>query len=156
MAPTKVSTAPVKRRSRDVFTAAKRSEVMSHIRAKHTKPEIAVRRVLHALGYRFRLHDPKLPGRPDIILRKYHLIIEVNGCFWHRHHCLKGRMPVGNHRYWVRKLNTNKLRDRRNARRLRSLGWHVATIWECDVRRWTPARLREVLARVMRRCSAIQ
>jgi len=108
---------------------------MALIRAKNTKPELAVRSALHRLGYRFRLHDPKLPGHPDIVLRRYRLIIEVKGCFWHGHRCLKGRMPQGNRDYWAQKIIGNKNRERRNARRLRAMGWNVKTIWECDVRR---------------------
>ena len=135
----------------DVFTAAKRSEVMALIRAKNTKPEIAVRQTLHQLGYRFRLHDPRLPGHPDIVLSKHRMIIEVKGCFWHGHRCLKGRVPGGNRRYWLKKISGNKIRDRQNVRRLRAMGWRVAAIWECKVRRRTreqiAARLRKLLAR---------
>lgn len=127
----------------DVFTARKRSEVMARIRAKDTKPELAVRRALHALGYRFRLHDHSLPGRPDIVMRKHATIVDVRGCFWHGHQCLKGRVPGNNRAYWAPKLADNKARDRRNARRLRAMGWHVVTIWECDIRQWTAAQLTE-------------
>jgi DNA mismatch endonuclease Vsr len=91
MARAKVPQGELSGHTRDVFT--KRSQVMSLIRAKDTKPEIAVRRGLHALGYRFRLHDPALPGHPDIVLRKHRTIIEVRGCFWHSHKCLRGRIP---------------------------------------------------------------
>jgi DNA mismatch endonuclease, patch repair protein len=108
---------------------------MARIRAKHTKPELAVRSALHRLGYRFRLHGRKLPGHPDIVLPKYRTIIEVKGCFWHGHRCLKGRVPEGNRAYWSKKIEGNQLRERRNARRLRSMGWKVKTIWECTVRR---------------------
>ncbi|MGA2409701.1 MAG: DNA mismatch endonuclease Vsr [Candidatus Binataceae bacterium] len=125
----------------DVFTQAKRSQVMALIRAKDTKPELAVRRALHGLGYRFRLHDARLPGRPDIVLRKHQLIIEVKGCFWHSHRCLKGRIPVGNRDYWLPKLAGNQRRDREKARRLRAMGWRVKTVWECEVRRQTPEGL---------------
>ncbi len=147
MASEKVS-GPLKLRSgRDVFTPEKRSEVMALIRAKNTKPEIAVRRALHRLGYRFRLHDTNLPGRPDIVLPRHRLVIEVKGCFWHGHRCLKGRVPRSHRAYWLEKIKGNKARDKRNARRLRAMGWRVRTIWECDVRRWSPdelaARLQE-------------
>ena len=114
---------------------------MARIRAKDTKPELAVRRALHSLGYRFRLHDPRLPGRPDIVLRKHRLIIEVKGCFWHGHKCLKGRMPVGNRAYWAQKISGNKTREQRNARRLRAMGWKVKTVWECKVRRQSSEQL---------------
>src|SRR5271156_928388 len=125
---------------------------MARIRAKDTKPELAVRRALHGLGYRFRLHDRRLPGRPDIVLSKHRLIIEVKGCFWHGHRCLKGRVPVGNRAYWAQKLSGNKIRGRRNACRLRAMGWKVKTVWECEVRRKSSdqlaARLQKLLAGV--------
>lgn len=123
---------------------------MARIRSKDTKPELAVRRALHGLGYRFRLHDPRLPGRPDIVLSRHRLIIEVKGCFWHGHRCLKGRMPVGNRAYWAQKIGGNKIRERRNARRLRAMGWRVKAIWECEVRRRSndqlAAKLRKLFA----------
>ncbi len=150
MASTKVQRTRLKRGSRDVFSAEKRSEVMSLIRAKNTKPEIAVRQILHSLGYRFRLHVPTLPGRPDIVLPKHSTIIDVRGCFWHGHRCLKGRIPYGNRTYWAPKLRANQLRDRQRARQLRKMGWRVCTVWECDIRRWThvelACRLRKLLA----------
>jgi len=132
----------------DVFTPEKRSKVMALIRAKNTKPELAVRSALHRLGYRFRLHDPRLPGRPDIVLRRHRLIIEVKGCFWHGHRCLGGRVPVGNRAYWSQKINGNKIRERRNARRLRAMGWKVKAIWECEVRRQSREQLTASLRRL--------
>jgi DNA mismatch endonuclease (patch repair protein) len=135
----------------DVFTKAKRSEVMARIRAKDTKPELAVRSALHRLGYRFRLHDSRLPGRPEIVLKKHHLIIEVKGCFWHSHRCLRGRLPVENSAYWSAKLANNARRDRVKTRRWRALGWRVATVWECDVRRLPPDRLAFRLSRLFGR-----
>jgi DNA mismatch endonuclease (patch repair protein) len=132
----------------DVFTPEKRSQVMARIRSQDTKPELAVRRSLHRLGYRFRLHDRCLPGRPDIVLKKHRLLIEVKGCFWHSHRCLKGRLPVGNHAYWAAKLERNKQRDRHKAKLWRALGWRVATVWECDVRRLTPEALARRLSRL--------
>lgn len=130
----------------DVFTAEKRSAVMARIRSKDTQPELAVRQALHALGYRFRLHDCRLPGRPDIVMHKYRLIVHVKGCFWHGHRCLKGRVPGDNRSYWRPKLEGNKARDRRNDRKLRVMGWRVVTIWECAVRKTTPEQLRRKLA----------
>ena|SRR5260221_13298199 len=125
---------------------------MAQIRGKNTKPELAVRQTLHRLGYRFRLHDPRLPGKPDIVLRKHRLVIEVKGCFWHGHRCLKGRVPVANRAYWSQKIAGNKIRERRNARRLRAMGWKVKAIWECEVRRkgnaQIAARLRTMLASI--------
>jgi DNA mismatch endonuclease, patch repair protein len=123
---------------------------MAAIRSKDTKPEIAIRRVLHAMGYRFRLHVPDLPGRPDIVMKRHMAIVQVKGCFWHGHRCLKGRVPGGNRDYWVAKIAGNKARDRRNERRLRALGWKLATVWECTVRRSKPADLAALLEELMR------
>jgi DNA mismatch endonuclease (patch repair protein) len=125
----------------DIFTRQKRSEVMAKVRCKDTKPELAVRRALHAMGFRFRLHSSKLPGRPDIVLHKLGTVIQVNGCFWHGHYCLGGRVPENHRPYWAAKIEENKVRDRRNERRLRAMGWRVRTVWECRLRRWTPADL---------------
>jgi DNA mismatch endonuclease (patch repair protein) len=108
---------------------------MAAIRAKDTKPEIVVRRALYSIGFRFRLHVPALPGRPDIVMKKLGVIVQVKGCFWHGHRCLKGRIPGTNTRYWRAKISGNRARDRRNERRLRALGWRVTTVWECMVRR---------------------
>jgi DNA mismatch endonuclease, patch repair protein len=135
----------------DVFTREKRSEVMAAIRAKDTKPEIAVRRALHAMGCRFRLHSATLPGRPDIVLKKLGLIVQVKGCFWHGHRCLKGRVPGLHRRYWVEKIAGNKARDARNEKKLRAMGWSVKTIWECRVRRTSPEQLRSILKKVLGR-----
>src|SRR5271157_2151848 len=92
-------------------TAAERSAMMSRIRSKDTKPEILVRKALHRLGFRFRLHIPDLPGHPDIVLPKFGTIIQVKGCFWHGHTCRDGRLPKSNREYWVPKLLRNKERD---------------------------------------------
>lgn len=126
---------------------------MALIRSKDTKPEIAVRRSLHAMGLRFRLHVPGLPGRPDIVIKKLMVIVHVKGCFWHGHRCLKGRVPVGNRPYWREKIIGNKARDKRNDRRLRVMGWTVKTIWECRVRRATPAELAIALQAMLRRAT---
>jgi len=135
----------------DWLTPSQRSRNMRAIRAKNTKPELAVRRSLHALGFRFRLHISGLPGRPDIVMRKRQLIIHVKGCFWHGHRCLKRRIPEGNRAYWLKKILGNKSRDRRNARRLRSMGWRAVTLWECDIRRWKPKQLEAKLKKLIPR-----
>jgi DNA mismatch endonuclease, patch repair protein len=131
----------------DTFSRALRSQVMARIRGKDTQPELAVRRVLHRLGYRFRLHVMSLPGRPDIVLPKHRTIIQVQGCFWHAHFCKGGRIPPG--KYWRAKLARNKVRDRRNDRHLRALGWRVHTVWECRVRRSTAEDLEHRLKRLL-------
>jgi DNA mismatch endonuclease (patch repair protein) len=114
-------------------TAATRSAMMSRIRSKDTKPEMLVRKALHRLGFRFRLHVPDLPGRPDIVLPKYLTIVQVKGCFWHGHTCRDGRLPKSNREYWVPKLLRNKERDISNDRKLRRMGWSVRNLWECRI-----------------------
>jgi DNA mismatch endonuclease, patch repair protein len=117
----------------DTLTPAQRSERMSLIRGQDTKPEMWVRRFLHAKGLRFRLHRRDLPGRPDLVLPKYGAVVFVQGCFWHAHHCQKGRIPGTRGEFWSAKFETNKRRDARNTRALRSNGWRVLTIWECEL-----------------------
>mgnify|MGYP001300842414 CR=1 FL=1 len=117
----------------DIVSKEKRSIMMSGIKGKDTHPEIAVRKFLHANGFRFRLHRKDLPGKPDIVLPKLNTIIFVNGCFWHRHNCKKGKhLPKSNVDFWKDKLEKNKIRDRKNATALRDSGWQVLTIWECQ------------------------
>jgi len=122
----------------DVFTPEKRSQVMSLIRGSNTKPELALRSILHGLGYRFTVNGPKnksLPGRPDLVLPKYKTVIFVHGCFWHGHqHCKYFRLPSTRTEWWTAKINGNIARDLKNENSLRNLGWHVVTIWECALR----------------------
>lgn len=118
----------------DVVDVATRSRMMSGIRGANTRPEMIVRRYLHARGLRFRLHVRGLPGRPDIVLPKHGAIVEVKGCFWHQHpSCRYAVSPKTNAVFWRDKLASNVARDRRTARTLRALGWRVMTIWECRV-----------------------
>ena len=125
----------------DVFSPAKRSEVMSRIRSGNTKPELILRSMLHRLGYRFTVNGPKnksLPGRPDIVLPRLSTVVFVHGCFWHGHeHCPAFRIPKSRRAWWKQKIDGNRARDLRNETRLRELGWHVVTVWECALR--TPA-----------------
>ena len=116
----------------DVFSPKKRSEVMSAIRSKNTKPEIRVRSELHRKGYRFRLHVKDLPGKPDLVLPKYRTAIQVRGCFWHGHTCSDGHLPKSRQEYWIPKLEKNKLRDSQRDTELRNLGWSVLVVWECE------------------------
>jgi DNA mismatch endonuclease (patch repair protein) len=109
---------------------------MSRIPGKNTKPEIIVRSLLHRLGYRFRLHDRKLPGCPDIVLPKYKTVIFVHGCFWHRHKgCKNCTTPTNRREWWLTKLNGNAERDKRHRRALRKLGWNAIVVWECRAER---------------------
>lgn len=108
---------------------------MSRIRSSGTKPEIAVRRALHGMGFRFRLHRRDLPGKPDIVLPKYKLAIFVHGCFWHQHpDCKLASWPKTRGEYWGPKLTSNVARDQRNVRALEEMGWRVETVWECETR----------------------
>lgn len=110
---------------------------MSRIGAKDTGPEMVVRRFVHAMGYRYRLHDPSLPGKPDLVFRSRHKVIFVHGCFWHRHNdsaCKLARLPKSRSEFWLPKLETNVARDRRNQEKLRTLGWEVLVIWECQLK----------------------
>jgi DNA mismatch endonuclease, patch repair protein len=117
----------------DVFSVAKRSKVMSNIRSKNTKPEIILRQTLHKLGYRYRIHVKELPGKPDIVLPKYHTVIQVHGCFWHCHNCIDGHIPKSNQTYWKNKLINNHKNDKKNDRMLKKKGWTVITVWECQL-----------------------
>jgi DNA mismatch endonuclease (patch repair protein) len=118
----------------DTFTAETRSRIMSRIRSKDTKPELAVRRMLHGMGYRFRLHRKDLRGKPDIVLPKYRTAIFVHGCFWHSHSCMKGRRPASNAEFWNDKFSRNKRRDAANLKALRAAGWQCLVLWECHIR----------------------
>jgi len=114
--------------------ALTKTEMMRRIKSRDTAPELTVRRLLHSLGYRFRLHRRDLPGSPDVVLPGKKAVIFVHGCFWHHHSCKLGRTPKGNQEYWVPKLARNVERDRRVRREIRALGWKVLVIWECQVR----------------------
>ena len=117
----------------DTLTKEKRSWNMSRIRGKDTAPEVVVRSALHRLGYRFRLHGKRLPGRPDIVLPKHRVVVLVHGCFWHRHRgCKNCTTPTNNRAFWLRKLEGNVARDKVHARALRKLGWRVVVVWECE------------------------
>ncbi|PKL11037.1 MAG: very short patch repair endonuclease [Spirochaetae bacterium HGW-Spirochaetae-8] len=119
----------------DTLTSGKRSEVMSRIRGKNTRCELMVRRYLFAQGFRFRIHDKRFPGHPDLVLPKYHTIIMVNGCFWHGHKdCRLYREPKTNREFWSAKILCNTLRDARILAELESLGWRVLIVWECELR----------------------
>ncbi len=122
----------------------RRSENMRRVRGKDTKPEMVVRRLLHRLGYRFRVHRRDLPGRPDIVLPKYKTVVFVHGCFWHGHTCRKGVLrPVNNAEFWAKKIDDNVRRDLRSCTALQDAGWRVLVIWECRLKE--PESLYECL-----------
>lgn len=115
----------------DRVSPAVRSKIMSRIRGKNTKPEVLVRSELHRLGFRFRIHDKKLPGSPDIVLKKYQAVIFVHGCFWHRHQCRHFKWPSTNSEFWRKKINKNWENDMRAIEQLSILNWRVCIVWEC-------------------------
>jgi DNA mismatch endonuclease (patch repair protein) len=117
----------------DNRSSESRSALMSRIRGKDTAPEVAVRRVLHSLGYRFRLHRRDLPGTPDIVFPSRRKVIFVNGCFWHAHGCRIGRPPKSRPEFWLPKLEKNRLKDKRNLQALRRTGWGAKTVWQCQM-----------------------
>ncbi|MFN0318468.1 MAG: very short patch repair endonuclease [Burkholderiales bacterium] len=132
----------------DTLKPRQRSERMALVRAKNTKPELQVRRLVYRLGYRYRLHRRDLPGTPDLVFSGRGKVILVHGCFWHRHKdCSLARLPKSRGKFWLPKLESNAQRDSRNIRALRALGWGVMTIWECQLRNATrlTSRIRRFL-----------
>ena len=117
----------------DTVSKKKRSEIMSRIRSKNTKPEMLVRKYLSSKGYKYRLHDKKLPGTPDIVLKRKRIAIQVRGCFWHGHNCKLSNYPKTNRKYWKNKINNNKKRDRKNDKLLRKMGYKLIIINECKI-----------------------
>ena len=118
----------------DTVSKKKRSEIMSKIRGKHTRPEMVVRKFLSSKGHRYRLHDRKLPGTPDIVFKKKKIAIQVRGCFWHGHNFNLSNYPKTNRKYWKNKINNNKKRDRKNDRLIRKIGYKLIVINECKIR----------------------
>lgn len=118
------------------MTPEQRRHCMQSIRGKDTRPELLVRRYLHARGFRYRLHNRRLPGHPDLVLRKYRCVIFVNGCFWHGHEgCKYYKIPQSRTEYWKHKIEVNQARDLRERIELRNMGWHVIQVWECQLKR---------------------
>jgi len=132
--------------SADFLSPAERSRQMALVRSADTKPEMLVRRLVHGMGYRYRLHDRSLPGCPDLVFASRRKVIFVHGCFWHWHNCKRGRrMPQNRRDYWQAKLLGNRRRDARHRRELRRLGWSVLTVWECQLK---PAKLPRTMERI--------
>ncbi len=129
----------------DRLTPARRSRLMSAVRGKNTTPELIVRRMVHAMGLRFRLYRDDLPGTPDLVLARHRTVILVNGCFWHAHTCRHGRRePKSNVLFWRKKRVRNRQRDRKVRAALRALGWSVLVVWQCEIKQ--PDRLRARLS----------
>lgn len=121
----------------DTLTTSARSERMSLIKGKDTGPELVVRRMVHQMGYRYRLHQKHLPGRPDLVFSSRRKLIFVHGCFWHRHYdsaCKLARLPKSREEFWMPKLEANAQRDRKNQDELRALNWKFLVIWECELK----------------------
>jgi len=134
----------------DIFTAEKRSYIMSRIRGKNTQPERIVKSILRKNGIRFSANKKSLPGTPDIVLPAQKLILFINGCFWHGHsRCKIFRMPKSRKAFWKKKIESNRERDRKCIRQLRRLGWSVMTIWECQLRRNSMKVMDRVFSKIM-------
>ncbi len=119
----------------DIYPEIKRSEIMSKISGKNTKPEMDIRKFLFSKGFRYRIDDNRYPGRPDIVLPKFKTSIFIHGCFWHAHPgCKAATLPTTRSAFWEKKINNNKLRDERNIEELRKNGWNVITIWQCEIK----------------------
>lgn len=117
----------------DRVSPEKRSEIMRRVRSKHTRPELIARSAAHRLGLRFRLHDASLPGRPDMVFKRWKTVVFVNGCYWHRHeNCKKATTPKTNEEFWLAKFKANRIRDQRNYRNLEEQGWRVIVLWQCQ------------------------
>lgn len=139
----------------DHVDGLRRSAIMASVRSKDTTPELIVRRTIHSLGYRFRLHQRNLPGRPDIVLARHKLAILVHGCFWHRHQgCSKASTPQTHQEYWRKKFTANRARDKRVGAALRAAGWRVEIVWQCETR--DKAKLRKQVAQMIRRRTVSQ
>jgi len=132
----------------DVHSKATRSKNMAAVRNKNTKPELLIRKGLHRMGFRYRLHDRKLPGRPDLVLPKYNAVIFINGCFWHRHDCHLFTWPATRKDFWKSKIEGNKARDLESVKLLKSMGWRVLTVWECAVKGKTRLQEDDLFSRV--------
>ena len=135
-------------RGTDIHSPAKRSEIMSRVKSKNTKPEVLVRSQLHRAGLRFRLHRKDLPGRPDIVMPSLRTVILVHGCFWHQHPgCKKTAIPKQNAEFWEAKLLRNVERDRSNREQLEAMGWNVEVLWQCRLKADVPELIERLQAR---------
>lgn len=132
----------------DTVDTKTRSRIMSRVRNKNTNIEQMVRKALFAKGFRYKINDKSLPGKPDIVLPKYKAVIFVNGCFWHGHACKRGKSPETNTDFWTQKINSNIVRDKQNIKQLKSLGWRVAVVWECSLRGKTSIGLLTVAGKL--------
>lgn len=132
----------------DIVSSEKRRKMMAGIRGKNTKPEIDIRSQLHRLGFRFRIHGNKLPGKPDIVLKKYTTVVFVHGCFWHRHQCHLFKWPKTRPEFWRIKINGNVENNMRALKALPEMGWRVCIVWECSIKGSKKQSIEEVAATI--------
>ena len=130
----------------DTVSKSERSRIMAAVKSKDTTPELLVRKLVHALGYRYRLHVRSLPGTPDLVFPRLRKIINVNGCFWHMHRCARCRIPSARRDYWIAKMQRNAAREKRTCRQLREICWQVMVIWECQI---SPRRVNRLRAKIL-------
>jgi len=133
----------------DIVSPEVRSRMMAGIRGKNTKPELLIRSGLHKLGYRFKLHDRALPGKPDLVLPKWNAVVFVHGCFWHGHGCHLFRLPSTRKEFWLDKIERNRRSDESAVRALLDMGWRVAVIWECSTKGKTKLPIGSILANLV-------
>jgi len=128
----------------DIYDKRKRSDIMSKISGKNTKPEIVIRKIAHSFGFRFSLHRKDLPGKPDLVFPRYKKVIFVNGCFWHGHNkCSRSKLPSTNIQFWTEKIGATKRRDKSNKIKLKKTGWDYLVIWQCEIKKSTTERLEK-------------
>lgn len=132
----------------DVVSSEKRSQMMSGIRSKDTRPEMIVRRALHARGFRYRLHVKDLPGKPDLVFPRYRSVVMIHGCFWHGHNCHLFKVPGTRTEFWLAKIGRNRGRDAEVRQALAGLGWRVLEVWECELRDARKAGYQPVVERI--------
>lgn len=136
----------------DKFSKKKRSEIMSLVKGKNTKPELLVRKICFGLGFRYRLHGSNLPGKPDLVFTKHKKVIFVHGCFWHGHTCRSGQnRPSQNSLYWKQKLDKNILRDKKNQKSLKSSSWRYLIVWQCEMKIKDRERLIKKISSFLRK-----
>ena len=134
----------------DIVTPAVRSRMMSAVKGRNTKPELVVRKRLFARGLRYSLHSKSLPGKPDLVFRRYRAVVFIHGCFWHGHDCHLFKWPQSNSAFWRKKINRNRTVDARTVEELRAAGWRTMIVWECAVRGVSEKQLDRVADRVKR------
>lgn len=133
----------------DIVAPEKRSAMMAGIKGKNTRPEVAIRKALHAKGFRYKLHEKDLPGKPDLVLPKYKTVVFVHGCFWHRHHCHLFKWPSTRRDFWEEKINGNAVRDEIQKQQLLAMGWKIVIVWECALKGKQKINLPELISSIV-------